>query len=208
MYLLHHTATISCQGHTITWGTCGQWSKQSQFVTHGHKSDVETIKFHPNNLLVASGSSDSSVRLWDCRDAKAVRIFDNFKGSVNSLAFSPNGEFIASAGSDNCIHIWSISKGTKFDTIEWEQPSDSIDRNVWSLGYSIDGTILASGSGDGRLRLWDAALVQKQTTRKGEHFEPHLSTYQTRNTKILKCRFTQRNVLMVSGEISAKDDKK
>ena len=75
-------------------------------------------------------------------DAKAVRIFNNFKGSVNSLAFSPNGEFIASAGSDNCIHIWSISKGTKFDTIEWEQPSDSIDRNVWSLGYSIDGTIL------------------------------------------------------------------
>ena len=100
---------------------------------HGHKSDVETIKFHPNNLLVASGSSDSSVRLWDCRDAKAVRIFDNFKGPVNSLAFSPNGEFIASAGSDGCIHIWSISKGTKFDTIKWEEPSDSIDRNVWSL---------------------------------------------------------------------------
>ena len=137
---------------------------------HGHKSDVETIKFHPNNLLVASGSSDSSVRLWDCRDAKAVRIFDNFKGSVNSLAFSPNGEFIASAGSDNCIHIWSISKGTKFDTIKWEEPSDSIDRNVWSLDYSIDGTILASGSGDGRLRLWDAALVQKANDSKGRAF--------------------------------------
>lgn len=167
---------------------------------HGHRSDVETVKFHPNSLLVGTGSSDSTVRLWDCRDAKQVRLFEGHDGPINALAFSPNGEFIASAGNDNTINIWSIKKGVKFSTLEWTQPSDSINKNVWSLDYSVDGTILSSASGDGRLRLWDAAIVQKQTTRKAADFEPHLKTYQTRNTNVLKCRFTQRNVLMVSGE--------
>eukprot|EP00943_MAST-04B_sp_MAST-4B-sp1_P003962 g3962.t1 len=167
---------------------------------YGHRGDVEVVKFHPNNLLVATGSCDSTVCLWDCRDAKRVRLFEKHDGPVNALAFSPNGEFIASAGNDNTINIWSISKGTKFGTIEWSQPKDSIDKNVWSLDYSVDGTILASGSGDGRLRLWDAAIVQKQTTRKASDFDPHLKTYPTKNTKVLKCRFTKRNVLMVSGE--------
>ena len=100
-------------------------------------------------------------------------------GPINALAFSPNGEFIASAGNDNTINIWSIKKGVKFSTLEWTQPSDSINKNVWSLDYSVDGTILSSASGDGRLRLWDAALVQKQTTRKAADFEPHLKSYQT-----------------------------
>ena len=54
--------------------------------------------------------------------------------------------------------------------------------NVWSLDYSVDGLHYLV-SGDGR-RLWDAAIVQKQTTRKAVDFEPHLKTYQTRSERI------------------------
>ena len=104
----------------------------------------------------------------------------NAEATINahSLLFALLWYFVLrqSSSDNNTINIWSIKKGVKFSTLEWTQPSDSINKNVWSLDYSVDGTILCSASGDGRLRLWDAAIVQKQTTRKAADFEPHLKT--------------------------------
>ena len=46
------------------------WTTESPYCVRifvGHHSDVDCLAFHPNCNYVASGSSDRSVRVWDCQ---------------------------------------------------------------------------------------------------------------------------------------------
>eukprot|EP00945_MAST-04E_sp_MAST-4E-sp1_P000919 g919.t1 len=164
----------------------------------GHRSDVGKVRFHPNSIFVGTGSVDGTVRLWDVRDGNVARVFGKHNGPIHSLAFSPNGQFIASSGEHNQVVIWDLRKGARFGSVEWK----STDVNaIWSLDYSSDGTVLAGAGSDGKVRLWDAALMQGQTERRVEEYRPLLKTFQTKKTPLLRCRFSPRNILMVSGAI-------
>lgn len=39
----------------------------------GHQSDVKCVEWHPQRALIASGSRDASIRLWDPKQAQCVR---------------------------------------------------------------------------------------------------------------------------------------
>ena len=58
----------------------------------------QCVRFHANGNYIATGSSDSTVRLWTLHDAQPVRLMHGHRGMVMTLAFSPNGKYLASAG--------------------------------------------------------------------------------------------------------------
>lgn len=73
---------------------------------------VRTLDFHPYGEYVASGSNDTTVRLWDVRKNNAC--IDKYRGhiaNVNSLKFSPDGSWIASAGTEGkCLRFFFYIK--------------------------------------------------------------------------------------------------
>lgn len=91
----------------------------------GHAGFVTTVAFSPDEKLLASGSYDTTVKLWDLATGIELRTLKGHQESVGAVAFSPDGRTIASASGDGIVNLWDVSSGTKrvlnhiklFDTI-------------------------------------------------------------------------------------------
>jgi WD40 repeat protein len=123
----------------------------------GHFSRVWTIAFSPNGQLLASGSDDQTIRLWNVQDGTCLMVLQGHTGGVTSVRFSPNGQMLASASEDSSIRLWSVDRGTTLKTL----PGHT--RWVRAVAFSPNGQTLASGSDDLTIRLWE---VKTGTCRK------------------------------------------
>ncbi|KAG0347759.1 hypothetical protein BGZ54_004803, partial [Gamsiella multidivaricata] len=98
---------------------------------------------------IASGSWDTTVRLWDAQTGEPGPILSGHTGGVTSVVYSPSGQQIASGSSDNTVRLWDAQTGAPGPIL-----SGHTDY-VTSVVYSPSGQQIASGSRDGTVRLWD-----------------------------------------------------
>ena len=106
------------------------------------------MAFSPDGSLLASGSLDSTVRLWNISSGTERRVLKGHSQSVRSVAFSRDGTTLASGSNDATVYLWDVSSGTERDVLKGHSQS------VLSVAFSPDGSMLASGSEDGTVRLW------------------------------------------------------
>jgi archaellum biogenesis ATPase FlaH len=136
------------------------WSPSLQTL-EGHSGSVYTLAFSRDGGLLASGSDDRTVRLWDPATGAALRTIERHSGSVWTLAFSWDGGLLASGSGDCTVRLWDPATGAALRTLEGH--SDP----VYTLAFSRDGGLLASGSGDRTVRLWDPATGAALRTLEG-----------------------------------------
>jgi WD40 repeat protein len=72
----------------------------------GHTSSVYSVAYSPDGNILASGSSDKTIRLWRVSDGTLLDTLEEFLDSVRSVAFSPDGRILASGLSDATIRLW------------------------------------------------------------------------------------------------------
>ncbi len=79
-------------------------------ILRGHKESVADIAISPDGRFVASGSSDSTVRIWDVETGKLMKILMGHKQRVSSVTFSTDGKQIVSTSVSGCL-IWDRASG-------------------------------------------------------------------------------------------------
>jgi WD40 repeat protein len=67
------------------------------------------VVFSPDGRIIASGSEDKIVHLWDVKNQKELSILKANTYSVHEIVFSPDGRLLTSAGWDKNIRLWNIS---------------------------------------------------------------------------------------------------
>jgi WD40 repeat protein len=123
----------------------------------GHKDPVSSVCFSPDGKLLASGSSDSTIILWDVATRQRVgEPLTGHKSWVYSVCFSPDGKLLASGSWDDTIILWDVATRQPVG-----EPLTGHKDDVYSVCFSPDGKLLASGSWDDAIILWDVATRQR-----------------------------------------------
>ncbi|ETO06246.1 hypothetical protein RFI_31150, partial [Reticulomyxa filosa] len=123
----------------------------------GHEDVVTSVRFSPDGNIIASGSIDKTIQLWDVSSGEKIQMLVGHSEGVSCVAFSPDGTKLASGSGDSTIGLWNIISGKRIGTLEGH--SDLIG----FLQFSSDGTKLLSASLDSTIHLWNVASNKSYT---------------------------------------------
>ncbi|MFZ2527741.1 MAG: hypothetical protein WAX14_08825 [Rhodococcus sp. (in: high G+C Gram-positive bacteria)] len=156
-------AVSTADGEVELWDT-GMPEPVRLSTVGGFDSQAQAVAFAPDGAMLAAGSADRSIRLWDVTDRRAPRDLARIAGpadAVYSLQFSPSGDRLAAGVGGGAAWIWDVREPER--PVAYAVLSASGAR-VNDATWAHDGKILAGGGPDRLVRLWttgtDAAGAQ------------------------------------------------
>lgn len=93
------------------WNACLQ-------TLEGHSDWVMSVVFSADGQQIASGSDDSTVKIWDAATGECKQTLKGHSNWVRSVVFSADGQQIASGSGDGTVKIWDAATGECKQTFE------------------------------------------------------------------------------------------
>ncbi|TPX74781.1 hypothetical protein CcCBS67573_g03935 [Chytriomyces confervae] len=119
-----------------------------------HEAPVLAMAFDKSSTLVATGSADSTIRVWDVDRGYATHLFKGHSGVISALTFfngKSNNILLASASDDCKVRIWDLK------TKKCVSVLDNHVSVVRGVAFSVDGRYLLSGGRDKILNVWEVS---------------------------------------------------
>ncbi|KAI7873407.1 WD40-repeat-containing domain protein [Mucor mucedo] len=153
-------AALSIDAGPINHYSDGTSESNSSLHNTSSKCSIYALAVNPSGTLLASGSPEKVVRLWDPRSGKRISKLTGHTDNIRALLISDDGQYILSGSSDSTIKLWSVKAQRCLTTYETHPDS------VWSL-YSDHPELKTfySGSRDG---LVNKTEISGQTLSEGE----------------------------------------
>jgi DNA-binding beta-propeller fold protein YncE len=120
-----------------------------------HSDWVNCVAISPTHEIIASGSHDKSIKIWNLQTGQEIRTLKGHSDHVHSVAFSPDGQILASTSFET-IKLWDLKTGQNIATLDWHS------NYIVSVAFSPDGQILASSSFE-TIKLWYLKTKQEIT---------------------------------------------
>ncbi|KZS94293.1 hypothetical protein SISNIDRAFT_484531 [Sistotremastrum niveocremeum HHB9708] len=80
-------------------------------VHEQHALHIDCLAASRHSQLVASGSGDHTIRLWDATDGRLLcKPLQSQYGSPTTLGFSPDGRQLTCITSEGIIHVWNVER--------------------------------------------------------------------------------------------------
>jgi WD40 repeat protein len=103
-----------------------------------------------DSQLVASGSFDGTVRLWETSSGRLLVTLQGQTSAIRGVALSADGQLVASGGLDGTVRLWETSSGRLLATLQGHTSG------VFGVALSADGQLVVSSGDDGTVKLWEA----------------------------------------------------
>jgi WD40 repeat protein len=134
------------------WRRIAAESDRSARALRAHDGAVQAVAYSPDGSLLATGSADRTVKIWNARTLEALRTLEGHDREIHCVTWSPDGTLLASSSGDATARIWRAETGECV----------TVFRNhtypVSAVRFSPDGKTVASTSyhrpEGGEIRLW------------------------------------------------------
>jgi WD40 repeat protein len=143
------------------WHACGR-----DLLLRGHSGFVKRLAFSPDGTLLASGSVDHTVKLWDTASWTERYTLRGHEGGITGLVFAPDGGFLATTGEDGILRLWDCRTGREAAHSKPEKGA------LNAVTFAPDGQTLATAGETLDLKIWDAHTCRelaKLSAAEGAH---------------------------------------
>jgi WD40 repeat protein len=114
----------------------------------GHSWKITDLALSPNGELIASSSSDGTIRIWKVSTGETSLQLEADYPPATSLSFNADGTLLATGANNGTITLWDTLTGKRL--VQLYGHSDAITR----VRFDSTGKLLGSSSKDGTIRLW------------------------------------------------------
>ncbi|NJR40114.1 MAG: hypothetical protein HC781_16445 [Leptolyngbyaceae cyanobacterium CSU_1_4] len=118
-------------------------------LNDGHTAPILALSLSADGTLLASGSKDNTIKVWEVPTGKLLHTLKGHAAPVTSVALSQDGKTVVSGSEDNTIKVWEVPTAALRHTLA--EHSDK----VYAVALSPDGKAIASGSQDFTVKLWN-----------------------------------------------------
>jgi len=80
-------------------------------VLKSHWGAVSCLAYSSDGAILATGSSDETVKLWERSTGKERTTLRGHRSGISAIAFSPDDRTLASAGMDDAVRLWAVRQG-------------------------------------------------------------------------------------------------
>jgi WD40 repeat protein len=124
---------------------------------HGHTKEVTSVAYSPDGTLLAAGSVDRTVRLWNA--ATRQPFGEPLRGhhrTVTKVVFSPDGKILASGSADGAIILWNLDTQGEIGRLP------AAGGGITDMVFARGGDVLAVGnSREAGIFLWNVSTLTR-----------------------------------------------
>lgn len=161
------TTTSSITSETST----SFWQKARFYRTlSGHLDVVKSIAISSDGQIIASGSYDKTIKLWELKTGELLHTIAGHKQRVTCVAISPDNQTLVSSSEDTTIKLWTLGSGKLKQTLAGHSG------RVRCIAFSPNGQILISCSGM-EVKLWAVLTGRLLSTLVGHSHSTRLVAF-------------------------------
>lgn len=154
-------------------GVYDRITRPTRVVPRAHDAPVHVCKFEPSSTLLASGSADGIVKVWDIRRGYATHAFKGHGGVVSALSFRSVQELSQVVSSEPSLHLITGSVDTRIRIFDLSPSANRVGNSKAiavleghmsvprGLDVSKDGKWLISGGRDSVVLIWDLGPLSR-----------------------------------------------
>uniref|UniRef100_A0A9J8BVR7 Cleavage stimulation factor 50 kDa subunit n=1 Tax=Cyprinus carpio carpio TaxID=630221 RepID=A0A9J8BVR7_CYPCA len=135
---------------------------------YDHVDEVTCLSFHPTEQILASGSRDYTLKLFDYSKPSAKRAFKHIQEAemLRSISFHPSGDFLLVGTQHPTLRLYDVNTFQCFVSCN---PLDQHTDTICGVCYNPSANSYVTCSKDGSIKLWDGVSNRCVTTFEKAH---------------------------------------
>ena len=160
----------------------------------GHSDCVNSVAFNNTGTILASGSQDKTIKLWNVESQTEIATLTGHSDYVKSVAFNNTGTILASGSQDNTIKLWNVESQTEIATLKGHssQLLPQFHSIILELFSQVDQTIET-------IKLWNVESQTVIATLKGHSSSVTSVSFKNTGTILASGSYDRYNKIMECG---------